>query len=72
MSARRRLLRWANWFAVVNAALVGIVGLRYLWYYSPLEPLVGWPYAVVAYVGHLSALGNAVAEFFGADFGLKA
>jgi membrane-anchored protein YejM (alkaline phosphatase superfamily) len=57
MSARRRLLRWVNWFAVVNAALVGIVGLRYLWYYSPLEPLVGWPYAVVAYVGHLSTLG---------------
>src|SRR5437762_8045577 len=57
MSARRRLLRWANWFAVVNAALVGILGLRYLWYYSPLEPLVGWPYAVLAHVGHLSTLG---------------
>lgn len=56
MGARKRLLRWANWFALVNAALLGVVGLRYVWYYSPLEPLVGWVYAGLAYVGHLSAL----------------
>src|SRR5438046_571991 len=56
MTSRSRLLRWANWFALVNAALLGIVGLRYLWYYSPLEPLVGWVYAGFAYTGHLSGL----------------
>ncbi len=56
MGARKRLLRWANGFALANAAFLGIVGLRYLWYYSPLEPLVGWTYAGLAYVGHLSAL----------------
>src|SRR6266568_3804730 len=56
MGARKRLLRWANWFALVNAALLGVVGLRYVWYYSPLEPLVGWVYAGLAYMGHLSAL----------------
>ena len=57
MSARGRLLRWGSWFAVVNAALLGIVGLRYLWYYSALTPSVAWVYAVLAYVGQLTALG---------------
>ena len=56
MGPRRRLLRWANGFALANAAFLGVVGLRYLWYYSPLQPLVGWTYAGLAYVGHLSAL----------------
>ena len=31
VSSRRRLLRWASWFAVANAALLAIIGLRYLW-----------------------------------------
>jgi membrane-anchored protein YejM (alkaline phosphatase superfamily) len=57
MSARRRLLRWGSWFAVVNAALLGIVGLQYLWYYAALMPSVAWVYAVLAYVGQLTALG---------------
>src|SRR5262245_62060239 len=59
MSARRRLLRWANGFALANAALFAIVGLRYLWLYSPLAPLPGWAYAGLAFVGHLSALAYA-------------
>jgi uncharacterized protein len=56
VSARRRLLRWGSWFAIANAALLGIVGLRYLWYYSALTPSFAWVYAVLAYVGQLSAL----------------
>ena len=56
MSARKRLCRWGSWFAVANAGLLAVVGLRYLWLYSPLEPVVAWAYAVIAYVGHLSAL----------------
>ena len=56
MTARRRLLRWGSWFAVANAVLLGVVGLRYLWYYSALSPSLAWVYAVLAYVGHLSAL----------------
>ena len=56
VSSRRRLLRWASWFAVANAALLAIVGLRYLWLYARLSPSVAWGYALVAYVGHLSAL----------------
>ncbi len=57
MSARRRLLRWGSWFAVVNAALLAVVGLQYLWYYSALTPSVAWVYAVLAYVGQFTALG---------------
>ena len=56
MSARRRLLRWGSWFAVVNAALLAVIGLRYLWYYVGMGPSVAWVYAALAYVGHLSAL----------------
>jgi membrane-anchored protein YejM (alkaline phosphatase superfamily) len=56
MGARRRLLRWAGWFAVANAVLLMVVGLRYLWYYSALTPSTAWLYAIVAYVGHLSVL----------------
>ena len=56
MSSRRRLLRWANWFAVANAALLAIIGLRYLWLYVRLSPSVAWGYALLAYVGHVSAL----------------
>ena len=56
MSARRRLLRWASWFAVVHAGLLALIGLRYLWYYVRFAPSVAWVYALLAYVGHLSAL----------------
>jgi len=53
---RRRLLRWANWFAVVNVAVLAIVGAPYLWHYAALGRSVSWSYAIVAYVGHLGAL----------------
>ncbi len=33
-----------------------VVGLPYLWYYFALGPSFAWVYAVLAYVGHLSAL----------------
>jgi membrane-anchored protein YejM (alkaline phosphatase superfamily) len=54
--ARGRLVRWANGFALANVTLLAVVGLRYLWYYSPLTPWVGWSYAALAFVGHLAAL----------------
>lgn len=56
LSPRRRLLRWGGWFAVVNAALMAVVGARFLWYYFVLGPSFGWLYAIVAYIGHMSAL----------------
>ena len=55
MTARRRLLRWASWFALVNAALLALIGLRYLWYYAALGPSVAWIYALLAFVGQMSA-----------------
>ena len=56
MEARRRLLRWGGWFALVNAGLLALVGLRYLWYYATLGPSVAWVYAALAFVGQMSAL----------------
>jgi membrane-anchored protein YejM (alkaline phosphatase superfamily) len=58
VSTRRRLLRWAGWFAVVHAGLLALVGLRYLWYYVTFSPSVAWGYALLAYVGHLSMLAS--------------
>jgi membrane-anchored protein YejM (alkaline phosphatase superfamily) len=58
VSPRRRLLRWVGWFAVVNATLLALVGLRYLWHYAALGHTVSWSYALIAYVGHLSALAG--------------
>ena len=57
MSARRRLLRWGSWFAVLNAALLAAVALRYLWYYSALKPRIAWIYAIAAFLGQMTALG---------------
>ena len=56
MTPWRRLGRWAGWFALVNAALLALIGLRYLWQYSRLAPSTGWLYAVVAFLGHMGAL----------------
>ena len=54
--ARGRLIRWVLWFAMLNVALMAIVGLRYLWHYSPPDPWIAWVYAILAFAGHLTAL----------------
>ena len=54
-SVRRRLLRWAHRFAAVNVTLLMIVGVGYLWRYSPVG-VVGWVYSAMAYLGHLAVL----------------
>ena len=54
MAARRRLLRWASWFALVNAGVLALVGLRYLWYYAAVGPWVAWTYALAAFVGQMA------------------
>ena len=56
MTALKRLGRWAGWFALVNVALLALIGLRYLWQYSRLAPSTGWLYAVIAFLGHMGAL----------------
>ena len=54
MAARRRLCRWGSWFALANAGLLVLVGLRYLWYYAWLRPSVAWIYAGLALMGQMS------------------
>jgi uncharacterized protein len=59
VSARLRLFRWLGWFALANAGLLAIIGLRYLWLAAALGRALSWPYALVAYVGHMGALAGA-------------
>jgi len=54
VGARRRLLRWGSWFALVNAGVLALVGLRYLWYYAAVGPSVAWIYAPAAFVGQMA------------------
>src|SRR5262245_18297287 len=54
MAARRRLFRWGTWFALANAGLLVLVGLRYLWYYSGQGPSPAVIYAALALVGQMS------------------
>ena len=54
MAARRRLFRWGTWFALVNAGLLVLLGLRYVWYYSWQGPSLALIYAALALVGQMS------------------
>jgi len=54
MAARRRLFRWGSWFALVNAGLLVLVGLRYFWYYAWQGPSPALIYAALALVGQMS------------------
>jgi membrane-anchored protein YejM (alkaline phosphatase superfamily) len=56
VTTRRRLLRWGSWFALVNAGGLALIGLRYLAHYAAPGLSVAWLYALVAYLGHVSAL----------------
>jgi membrane-anchored protein YejM (alkaline phosphatase superfamily) len=56
MTSRRRLLRWAHWFAAVHAGLLALIGLSYLWLYVRLSPTVALVYAPLAYLGHMAVL----------------
>ena len=53
---RKQLLRWLAWFAIANAIIFGLIGLRYL-DGSPMgaTPLA-WVYLVAIYVSHHSWL----------------
>jgi membrane-anchored protein YejM (alkaline phosphatase superfamily) len=53
---RRKLFRWLLWFAMANAVVFGLIGLRYLGAGSaPATPLT-WLYLVTIYVSHHSWL----------------
>src|SRR4029450_1853537 len=51
----RRLLRWAHRFATANVVILLLIGLGYVWRYSPVG-FVGWGYAAIAYRGHLAVI----------------
>src|SRR5262245_15149182 len=53
--SRRRLLRWAHRFAAANVAILLLIGLGYVWRYSPVG-FAGWAYAAIAYLGHLGVI----------------
>jgi len=53
---RRKLFRWLVWFAMANAIVFGLIGLRYLGAGSaPATPLA-WLYLVTIYISHHSWL----------------
>lgn len=53
---RRKLFRWLAWFAMANAIVFGLIGLRYLGAGSaPATPLA-WLYLVTIYISHHSWL----------------
>jgi len=51
----RRLLRWAHRFAAANVVILLLIGLGYVWRYSPVG-FAGWGYAAIAYLGHLAGI----------------
>src|SRR4029453_15221786 len=51
----RRLRRWALRFATANVVILLLIGLGYVWRYSPVG-FVGWGYAAIAYLGHLAVI----------------
>ena len=54
MQARRRLLRWGSWFAIVNAGVLSVVGIRYLWYYAAAGLSAAWIYVVPALASQIA------------------
>ncbi len=54
--SRRALLRWGSWFALTNAGLAGLLGLRYLFYVEVPAEWLARGYMVVAYIGHFTFL----------------
>lgn len=56
MAGRRQLLRWTGWFAAANAAVFGLVGLRYLAAYPWDTDALGVVYAALTFIGHFALL----------------
>ena len=53
---RRQLLRWLGWFAMANAVVFGLIGLRYLGADSSAQTPLAWIYLVSIYISHHSWL----------------
>ena len=53
---RRLLFRWLGWFAMANAVILGLIGLRYLSGGPDGSSALAWVYLVTIYVSHHSWL----------------
>lgn len=51
-SGRRALFRWMGWFAMANALVLAVVGLRYFSGFSGGGTLVAWIYVALIYPAH--------------------
>lgn len=49
---RRKMYRWLGWFGMVNAAVLGLVGLLYLDQIPWPDSILSLVYLVLVYVGH--------------------
>jgi membrane-anchored protein YejM (alkaline phosphatase superfamily) len=56
-TTRGTLLRWIAWFGIANAALYGLVGLRYLLAFGMPGSGLATVYVALAYIGHFALLG---------------
>lgn len=53
---RTQLLRWLGWFAMANAIILGLIGLRYLGSGAGAQTPLAWFYLVSIYISHYSWL----------------
>lgn len=53
---RRQLFRWLGWFAIANAVILGLIGLRYLGGSPTGATPLAWIYLVTIYISHHSWL----------------
>jgi membrane-anchored protein YejM (alkaline phosphatase superfamily) len=54
--SRRQLFRWLGWFAMANAIVFGLIGLRYLGAGTAGQTPLAWIYLVTIYISHHSWL----------------
>lgn len=54
---RGTLLRWIGWFGIANAALYGLVGLRYLFAFGQPGSGLATVYVLLAFIGQFALLG---------------
>ena len=50
--SRRQLFRWMGWFAMANAVVLGLVGLRYFSGYVAGASALAWVYLLTVYFAH--------------------
>ena len=56
VQTRRQLFRWLGWFAMANAIIFGLIGLRYLGGSPTGATPLAWVYLATIYISHHSWL----------------